>query len=103
MGAGTVEAVTAELPAEDPLDPQTIRRRLPAPARSQFLADYQAAVTAAHDPASYHKLRETLRTWATLAAAYGKPDLEDRAADVRAGHGGNMPLEQVAAGYYRAR
>jgi hypothetical protein len=79
----------------DPQDPQVIHDQLPEPARSQFTAEYQAAVDAAHDPARYPELRQLLRTWAVLAAAYAKPDFHQRYADMKAGVGETVPMDEV--------
>jgi hypothetical protein len=80
---------------EDPRDPQVIHDRLPEPARARFLAEYHAAVDASHDLAGYRNLRDLLRTWSVLAAAYSKPDFHDRYQDIAAGVGQTVPMDEV--------
>lgn len=81
----------------DPQDPQVIHDQLPEPARSQFIAEYQTAVTEARDPALYPRLRELLRTWSVLAAAYAKGDFQQRLHDIRTGGGQHVPMDEVFA------
>lgn len=95
--------MTAEPVRDDARDPQGILWRLPERARDQFLADYEAAVEGARDPAGYRKLQETLQTWVTLAVAYDKPDLGERVADVRGGRGDYVSLDEVVANHPQAR
>lgn len=81
----------------DPRDPQVIHDQLPAEVRPAFLSEYRAAVDAAHDPAGYHALQDTLQTWRLLAAAYAKPDFHQRYEDVRAGVGEYVSMDEVFA------
>lgn len=79
----------------DPRDPETILRQLPGEVRPKFLAEYRAAVDAAHEPAGYRALQDLLHTWALLAAAYTKPDFQQRYQDVHAGVGEYVGMDEV--------
>jgi hypothetical protein len=79
----------------DPRDPETILRQLPAKTRPKFLTEYRAAVAAAHDPAGYRALQEVLQTWRLLAAAYAKPDFQQRYEDIRDGVGETVSMDEV--------
>lgn len=81
----------------DPRDPETILHQLPAKARPKFLVEYRAAVDAALDPAGYRALQELLQTWRLLAAAYAKPDFQQRYEDVRDGVGEYVSMDEVLA------
>lgn len=81
----------------DPRDPQVILGRLPEQARPAFLTEYRAAVDAAHDPAGYRKLQQTLQHWSVLTVAYAKPDFEQRYDEVSSGAGDYLTLEEVVA------
>ncbi|WP_329521085.1 DUF6247 family protein [Spirillospora sp. NBC_01491] len=80
---------------EDPQDPQLILERLPEQVRRVFLTEYQAAVVGARAPAGYRVLRDLLRTWSVLAAAYTKPDFHQRYADIRGGVGETVSMDEV--------
>ena len=79
----------------DPRDPKLIYERLPEHVRAKFLTEYHAAVDGSHDLAGYRKLRDLLKTWAVLAAAYAKPDFHQRYEDVRDGAGQYVPMDEV--------
>jgi hypothetical protein len=83
---------------EDPRDPAIILRILPEREHARFLAEYEAvAVAAAHEVWRYKDLQEFLSRWALLAAAYSKPDFYDRMADVEAGVGEYVSMDEVVA------
>ncbi|GAA3957137.1 hypothetical protein GCM10023085_44570 [Actinomadura viridis] len=79
----------------DPRDPQVIHDQLPEAARAKFLAEYHAAVDAAHDFAGYRALQDLLQTWRLLTAAYSKPDFQQRYEDVRHGVGQYVPMDEA--------
>lgn len=62
----------------DPDDPVEILRVLPGQFHEQFLAEYDAVVTAARRPERYHELHHLLRLWRLRAAAYSDPGYESR-------------------------
>src|SRR5580658_10251091 len=90
------EGMTA-MPADgcDPDDPVEILTVLPARYHQQFLADYEAAVTAARRPEEYRRLRHVLRLWRLRAVAYSDPSFEDRLQTARSGTGTAIPAEQI--------
>lgn len=66
---------------EDPRDPQNILRDLPEKRHEKFLAEYRAAVDAAHDPAGYRRLQNLLRYWAIKVKVYPtRPDYDEEVA-----------------------
>ena len=68
-------SVTAQSAHEyDPDDPVEILRVLPGRFHEQFLAEYDAVVTAARRPERYHELHHLLRLWRLRAAACSDPD-----------------------------
>jgi uncharacterized protein DUF6247 len=77
--------VTAE-PAEDPVDPLVILRKLPEREREEFLRQYHRAVDAAHDPAGYRQLHRLLHVWSLTAIATRQPGYYEELAAVRAGN-----------------
>lgn len=82
----------------DPDDPDEILRVLPAKYHCQFLAEYDAAVTATRKPEEYRHLREFLRTWRLIALATSSPGYEGRvqeaAESIATGRRGT-PIEDV--------
>jgi len=88
---------------EDPRDPQVIHDRLPESVRATFLAEYHAAVDAAHTFAGYRALQELLNTWYLRSVAYAKPDFQQRYEEIRDGIGEYSTLEDVMARYAAQR
>lgn len=86
-------------PSEDPLDPERILQALPERERETFLAKYQRAVDAAHDPAGWKHLRRFLRLWAMRAIAVAQPGYYEARDLARGGTGGGMPLEDALRQY----
>ena len=86
-------------PGEDPLDPERILQVLPERERETFLAQYQGAVDAAHDPAGWKDLRRFLRLWAMRAIAVAQPGYYQARDRARDGTGGGMPLEDALRRY----
>ena len=86
-------------PREDPLDPERILQALPERERETFLAQYQRAVDAAHDPAGWKHLRRFLRLWAMRAIAVAQPGYYEARDLARGGTGGGMPLEDALRQY----
>ena len=83
---------------DDPRDPAVILQRLPERERARFLAEYEtAAVAAAHEVWRYRKLQEFLHRWSLLADAYSQPDFYERKAEVAAGIGEYLSMDEILA------
>ena len=78
---------------EDPLDPQRIVRELPDRERTNFLADYRAALDGARDPAGWGHLRRILRLWSRMVIATNRPGFYEAQEAALTGTGGGMLLE----------
>jgi hypothetical protein len=81
----------------DPGDPQVILAQLPERARPGFLAEYHAAVDAAHDLAGYRRLQDLLHLWSIRTIAYNKPGYHEAMEEARQGTGETVPLAEVIA------
>ncbi|MDX6428388.1 MAG: hypothetical protein QOE54_754 [Streptosporangiaceae bacterium] len=79
----------------DPRDPQVILAQLPERARPGFLAEYHAAVDAAHDLAGYRRLQDLLHLWSIRTIAYSKPGYYEAMEQARQGTGETVPLVDV--------
>jgi Family of unknown function (DUF6247) len=90
-----VTALPAELPLEDPPDPERILRALPETERATFLAQYSRAVDAAREPAGWKDLRRFLRLWAMRAIAVAEPGYYEARDAARAGTGVGMLLDDA--------
>jgi hypothetical protein len=84
-------------------DPAEILRVLPGQFHEQFLAEYDAAVTAARRPERYHELRHLLRLWRLRAAVYSDPGYETRFQAmqdaIRTGQRGT-PIEEIVPDWH---
>ncbi|MBO3753249.1 hypothetical protein J5X84_45110 [Streptosporangiaceae bacterium NEAU-GS5] len=67
------------------LDPAEILRALPERWHAQFLAEYHAALDAAHEVWRFKQLREVLHRWRLHAVAVANPDFERAEQDLREG------------------
>ncbi len=85
--------------AEDPGDPEVILRDLPEPERAEFLRQYHEAVDAAHDPASYQRLRSLLHAWQLTVAATRQPGYYEELRAVRDGTARTTPADQAIPGW----
>ncbi|MGO9164874.1 MAG: DUF6247 family protein [Streptosporangiaceae bacterium] len=94
-----MSALAADVPQEDPLDPEGILAALPERERDDFLAAYRAAVAGASDPAGWKMLRRTLRAWRAIALAAARPGFYEAQEAALAGAGG-MLLEDAARLYW---
>jgi hypothetical protein len=76
--------VTAQ-PIHEPVpeDPVEILRQLPDRWHEEFLAEYRAALDAAHEVWQWRRLREVLQRWRLRAAAYSDPGFERAAQAAR--------------------
>lgn len=85
----------------DPDDPVESLCVLPGQYHGQFLAEYDAVVTAARRPERYHELHHLLRLWRLRAAAYSDPGYEPRLQAsqeaMRTGQRGT-PMEEIVPG-----
>ncbi|MFI0447005.1 DUF6247 family protein [Actinomadura sp. 6N118] len=66
-----------------PADPREILRLLPERWHGQFLAEYRAALDAAHEVWQWQQLREVLHRWSLRAAAYSDPEFDTAAEQAR--------------------
>jgi hypothetical protein len=80
---------------EDPNDPEVILRDLPAQERGQFLRQYHEAVDAAHDPASYRRLRQLLHAWRLTVIATSRAGYYEEPEAVRSGTAQTTPAEEL--------
>jgi Family of unknown function (DUF6247) len=87
----------------DPDDPVEILRVMPGQYHEQFLAEYDAVVTAARRPDHYHELHPLLRLWRLRAAAYSDPGYESRLQAtqeaIRTGQRGT-PIEEIVPDWH---
>ncbi|GAA3517572.1 hypothetical protein GCM10023075_80020 [Streptosporangium album] len=79
-------------------DPDDILSRLPAEHRSQFLADYRAALEAAAEPWRYRQLQKVLHLWDLRALMYADPGHEQARAEAAAGIN-TVPAENIIPGW----
>jgi hypothetical protein len=78
MTADFLEPVGSRDPGEDPA---AIFELLPESRRSQFRAEYDQALEAAHDLARFKQVRILLRQWRLRAMAYNRPGYEEAVQD----------------------
>jgi hypothetical protein len=104
VGALSEDGIVSAQPAHqydpaDPDDPVEILRVLPGKYHEQFLAEYDALVTAARRPERYHELHHLLRLWRLRAVAYSEPGYESRLQATqdaaRTGRRDGTPIEEV--------
>ncbi len=67
----------------DPDDPTQILRLLPDRWHEQFLAEYRAALDAAHEVGQWPGLRALLHRWQLRATAYADPGFDVAAQTAR--------------------
>ncbi|MGH3379060.1 MAG: DUF6247 family protein [Actinoallomurus sp.] len=82
MTAEFLEPVRSRDPGDDPA---AIFELLPESHRSQFRAEYEQALDAAHDLARFKQLRTLLRQWRLRAMAYSRPGYEEAVQDALQG------------------
>ena len=90
-----VSAMPADLPQEDPLDPERILHALPERERPTFLAGYGRAVNGARDPSGWKHLRRFLRLWAMRTIAVSTPGYYEARDRARAGDAGGRLLDDA--------
>lgn len=78
MTAEFLEPVGSRDPCDDPA---AIFELLPESHRSQFRAEYDQALEAAHDLARFKQVRTLLRQWRLRAMAYNRPGYEEAVQD----------------------
>jgi hypothetical protein len=78
MTAEFLEPVRSRDPGDDPA---AIFELLPESHRSQFRAEYDQALEAAHDLARFKQVRTLLRQWRLRAMAYSRPGYEEAVQD----------------------
>jgi Family of unknown function (DUF6247) len=83
MTAEFLEPVGSKDPGDDPA---AIFELLPESHRSQFRAEYEQALDAAHDLARFKQVRTLLRQWRLRAMAYSRPGYEEAVQDALQGH-----------------
>jgi uncharacterized protein DUF6247 len=82
MTAEFLEPVGSRDPGDDPA---AIFELLPESHRSQFRAEYERALDAAHDLARFKQVRTLLRQWRLRAMAYSRPGYEEAVQDALQG------------------
>ena len=82
MTAEFLEPVGSQDPGDDPA---AIFELLPESHRSQFRAEYEQALDAAHDLARFKQVRTLLRQWRLRAMAYSRPGYEEAVQDALQG------------------
>lgn len=82
MTAEFLEPVGSRDPGDDPA---AIFELLPESHRSQFRAEYEQALEAAHDLARFKQVRTLLRQWRLRAMAYSRPGYEEAVQDALQG------------------
>jgi hypothetical protein len=90
----------SELPLEDESgtrDPAGILRRLPEPERVSFLAEYRAALDAAHEVWRYRQLQEVLRRWDLVAVTMSQPGYAEALAEARKATGPGVSIDDITA------
>jgi len=90
----------SELPLDDQLgtrDPASILRRLPESERESFLAEYRAALDAAHEVWRYRQLQEALSRWNLVAIAISQPGYAEALAEARNATQPGVGIDEIAA------
>jgi len=90
----------SELPLDDESgsrDPASILRRLPESERESFLAEYRAALDAAHEVWRYRQLKEVLRRWNLVAVTTSQPGYTEALTEARSAIEPGLSIDEVAA------
>jgi hypothetical protein len=90
----------SELPVNDESgarDPASILRRLPESERESFLAEYRAALDAAHEVWRYRQLQDVLRRWDLIAFTTSRPGYAEALAEARNATGPGMSIDEITA------
>lgn len=90
----------SELPLDDEpgsRDPASILRRLPESEREPFLAEYHAALDAAHEVWRYRQLKEVLRRWNLVAVTTSQPGYTEALAEARSATEPGLSIDEVSA------
>jgi hypothetical protein len=77
----TAEPVEPARPHDPGDDPAAIFDALPAAHRTQFRAEYDEAIDAAHDLARFKQVQALLRQWRLRAVAYARPGYQEAVQD----------------------
>jgi hypothetical protein len=88
--------MTAMSPDGQP-DPVGIMHRLPAGERELFLAEYRAALDAAHEVWRYRQLQDVLARWNLVAVATSQPGYAEALSEARHATTPGVTLDQVTA------
>jgi hypothetical protein len=81
----TAEFLMPDGPRDPGEDPAAIFELLPPTHRSQFRAEYDQALDAAHDLERFKQVRSLLRQWRLRAVAYSRPGYEEAVQDALRG------------------
>ena len=90
----------SELPLDDESgtrNPASILRRLPEPERESFLAEYRAALDAAHEVWRYRQLQEVLRRWDLVTVTTSQPGYSETLDEARNATGPGVSVDEIAA------
>ena len=78
-------------------DPGDILRRLPGAEHELFLAEYHAALDAAHEVWRYRQLQEVLARWNLVAIATSQPGYGEALAEARNAATPGVSIDEIAA------
>lgn len=90
----------SELPLHDEFgtgDPANILHRLPESERGMFLAEYRAALDAAHEVWRYRQLQEVLRRWDLVAVTTSRSGYAEALAEARDATQPGMGIDEITA------
>jgi alkylhydroperoxidase/carboxymuconolactone decarboxylase family protein YurZ len=90
----------SEMPLRDgpgTLDPGDILRRLPEAEHDSFLAEYHAALDAAHEVWRYRQLQEVLTQWNLVAIATSQPGYAEALAEARNAASLGVTIDEITA------
>ena len=93
-------AAMSEMPLRDgpgAPDPEDILLRLPEAERELFLAEYRAALDAAHEVWRYRQLQEVLTRWNLVAIATSQPGYAEALAEARDAATPGVTIDEITA------
>lgn len=78
-------------------DPEDILRRLPEAEHESFLAEYHAALDAAHELWRYRQLQDVLARWNLIAIATSQPGYAEALAEARNATTPGVTIDEITA------
>lgn len=79
------------------LDPGDILRRLPEAEHGSFLAEYHAALDAAHEVWRYRQLQEVLTRWNLIAITTSQPGYAEALDEARNAATPGVTIDEITA------